>query len=143
MPEPEAQQKADEEAALAARAEALATATEVRHAFVKQRYGSAYTELADAIAGVAIDDAVDAAGLDRLTRMVVAQWIARHEANLARLYDSRYGDEPDAVAYLDQLVGDGYSLSEAEQSLYDDLSAEIAEEAELADQAEAQAATAA
>src|SRR5690606_19909 len=88
----EAQVRAERDAEMAERAEAFSTATQVRHACVKERYGSAKTckpllvealraaiagarsshshaELADAIAGVTIDDAVDTAGMDRLTRM--------------------------------------------------------------------------
>ncbi|MDT4993374.1 MAG: ParB family transcriptional regulator, chromosome partitioning protein, partial [Actinoplanes sp.] len=131
--------------------EAFAVATGVRWQFLARTYGSAKTakalyltvlrdalidpdtlkypedklhDLVGKLAGAPLDvDKVTAAGIDRLTRMLVARWLCHAEDNLVRLAnDATWGVDPQAgVDYLDTLVDAKYELSEAETSLRDDL----------------------
>lgn len=151
--EAEAKEKAEAEAAQTARAEAFAAARGVRHEFLKQRYTTAKAvkplfpqalrtiiaepssmswahgldDLARAIAGASINKDVATAGLDRLTRMLVARWIVLQEADLKNAAAGR-GNKRGAVAYLDLLVDDGYTLSDIEQHTHERLTAAIAAE---------------
>ncbi|ADD45037.1 ParB/RepB/Spo0J family partition protein [Stackebrandtia nassauensis] len=164
--EAEAQQRAEAEAEDAARAEAHTAARAIRHEFLKQRYATAkaakplfpdalrtviarpssmdwsygFDDLADALAGASIAEAVETAGIDRLTRMLVARWLVLQEANLKAVTSGkRLSDERRALAYLDLLVDDGYTLSDIEQHTHERLTAAIAaEEAELAAQDQAE-----
>jgi ParB family chromosome partitioning protein len=131
--------------------EGFAVATGVRWQFLVRTYGSAkaakalyLTALRDALidpdtlkfpeeklhdlvtklAGTPLDaDKVTAAGIDRLTRMLVARWLCHAEDNLVRLAnDTNWGVDPQAgVDYLDTLVDAGYVLSDSETYLRDDL----------------------
>ncbi|RKR88308.1 ParB family chromosome partitioning protein [Micromonospora pisi] len=64
-------------------------------------------------------DVVLAAGEDRLRRCLVAQWICAHERNLGYAATERTWsfDADSAAFWLDQLVADGYTLSDAETTL--------------------------
>ncbi|MFK3983086.1 ParB/RepB/Spo0J family partition protein [Micromonospora sp. NPDC050397] len=64
-------------------------------------------------------DVVLAAGEDRLRRCLVAQWICAHERNLGYAATERtWSFDPESAAFwLDQLVADGYTLSDAETTL--------------------------
>ncbi|MFI5497160.1 ParB/RepB/Spo0J family partition protein [Actinoplanes sp. NPDC051859] len=68
-------------------------------------------------------DTLDGAGVDRLSRSLVAKWICNLEDNLGRAA-IRYSPRPDqarGLAWFDLLIAAHYPLSEAEQSLYDTL----------------------
>lgn len=66
------------------------------------------------------------AGVDRLTRILVARWLTAAEVNLDKLTNGyTWQSDPAAgLAYLQQLVQAGYELSDAEQRLHDDLTTE-------------------
>jgi ParB family chromosome partitioning protein len=129
--------------------EAFATATGVRHTFLRQTYTTArnaktlflpamrtavtdvdqlkfpksLTDLSTKLAGFSFDDdAIRAAGIDRLTRALVARWICAAESNIADLVrGSQWGHPDAAVQYLDLLVDAGYALSDAEAVLHTQL----------------------
>jgi ParB family chromosome partitioning protein len=63
------------------------------------------------------------AGIDRLTRMLVARWLCAAEDNLVRLAANVgwHADPQAAVDYLDELVEAGYHLADAETALRDQL----------------------
>jgi ParB family chromosome partitioning protein len=142
-------ERARREADAQARREALEVAAGVRRVFLRQTYGTArgakraYLEalrtavsdparlrfpdddqdLAGRIAGVAVKPAAATAGIDRLSRMLVARWICGNEHNLTRLANHETWDtnQQAAVTYLDQLVATGYALSNAETDLRNSL----------------------
>lgn len=147
---PEQQEQKDaEEAAAAAHAEALKTAAGVRREFLLRTYGNArsakrvypealrtailnpyalgversFVDLVTKLAGTEVTPrAVAEAKLDRLTRMVVACWLAGFENEFRAWQPS-----PRRVCdYFDLLTGDGYQLSEAEQRFYTELQEKIA-----------------
>ena len=98
------------------------------------RVVSSHEDLAAALAGGAFTD-TGAAGIDRLTRMLVAHWLSASETNLENCVLQRWNTHPTAARdYLDRLTAAGYTLSEAEQSVYEDLVAEIAAEDEDEDE---------
>ncbi|GHJ45869.1 hypothetical protein Cs7R123_32110 [Catellatospora sp. TT07R-123] len=134
----------------AAYVEGLATAQQVRRDFYRSAYGTAraakklFAEalretviatasirfreldgLYPALGGVD-NEVLATAGEDRLRRCLVAQWICAHEHNLGYAGGMQQWalDRNAAAFWLDQLVSDGYVLSEAEttlrQSLRDD-----------------------
>ncbi|MBN1170681.1 MAG: ParB/RepB/Spo0J family partition protein [Micromonosporaceae bacterium] len=137
--------RARREAETQAHREALDVAAGVRQAFLVQTYGTArgakkaypealrvavadparlrftddQAELAARLAGVALLPAAATAGIDRLTRMLVARWVCGHESHLARIVAGQTWDVvPEAAAaYLGQLVAAGYELSDAETRL--------------------------
>lgn len=76
------------------------------------------------VSGQALADAKEAL----LSRCLVAQWICHQEANLRRAGTGWYIDEDAALAWLDQLVADGYTLSDAEATVRQNLLAEDDEE---------------
>jgi ParB/RepB/Spo0J family partition protein len=126
-------------------------ATQVRWQFLTERYGSAKNakalyltalraavadpdrvkyptdklhDLATRLAGTTIDpDVAETAGIDRLTRMLVARWLCAAEDNLVRLAANVgwHNDPQAAVAYLDSLVQAGYGLADAETELREHL----------------------
>ncbi|MEU7925084.1 ParB/RepB/Spo0J family partition protein [Micromonospora sp. NPDC049107] len=123
--------------------ENLTLATTVRQDFYRKSYASARASkrlfpeaLRNAVADTAsirfadVDDlytalgghgidVILAAGEDRLRRCLVAQWICAHERNLGyAAADIAWKFDADSAAFwLDQLVADGYTLSEAEMTL--------------------------
>ncbi|HLL66433.1 MAG TPA: ParB/RepB/Spo0J family partition protein [Micromonosporaceae bacterium] len=131
--------------------DAFAAATQIRWQFLTQTYATAKTaktlyltalraavtdpdrikypttklhDLATKLAGTTIDpDVAAGAGIDRLTRMLVARWVCASEDNLVRLAtNATWGVDPHAgVEYLDVLVQAGYDLSDAETALRTDL----------------------
>ncbi|GAA4259870.1 ParB/RepB/Spo0J family partition protein [Dactylosporangium darangshiense] len=126
---------------------ALQVAAGVRRDFVREHYGSAkaakvlfpdalrqvltgthdlefedvdglYTTL-----GGAGDDVLRTAGIDRLSRALVARWICAHERNLG-FAASDYPAEADAQAvafWYERLNADGYTLADAEAVLLESL----------------------
>jgi hypothetical protein len=151
VPDTEKAAAAEAERQVAARRVALQTAAGVRRAFLAQLYGNAraakkvyldalravlldpgaldvpqsYTDLADSLAGASFET-VETAGVDRLTRMLVARWLTSCEAALDSLIVGRWNRRPAAGrSYLDRLIAAGYALSEAEQTFYDELVAEL------------------
>jgi ParB family chromosome partitioning protein len=142
----EAQRVAEE-----AQKAALDTAAEVRRTFLTETYGSAkaakalYVEalraaldrefiregkrhatLVTALTGTNPEtvDLAEAAEA-RLSRLLVGLWIASREDNVENVADDRFSaDKPAMIAWFDRLVTAGYSLSDAEQTLYDAISAE-------------------
>ncbi|RQW99036.1 ParB/RepB/Spo0J family partition protein [Micromonospora inaquosa] len=142
------EERARREAAEQARAEYLAgltVAAEVRREFYRTAYGSAravkrlFLEAlrATVVDGLRFHDVdglyatlggVDGAAAamareDKLRRCLVAQWICVQERNLGyAARDETWAlDDEAAVAWLDQLVADGYTLSETETTLRDSL----------------------
>jgi len=135
-----------------AREAALEAAAEVRWSFLRERYGTAKTakplarqalhalvttslrlpggreaELAATLAGAEVHDLPANASIDRLQRAAVARWIAYQEGNLRSAAWNGYNAlAADAVAYLDQLLADGYALAEIEQDVYDAATEQIA-----------------
>jgi ParB family chromosome partitioning protein len=72
--------------------------------------------------GGADADTVATAGEERLRRCLVAQWVCAHEHNLTQAADRGWAVRPQAALFwLDRLVGDGYTLSDAEATLRHDL----------------------
>ena len=142
----------DEQARLAAqRKDALATAAKVRRTFLSQTYGTARAakkvyldalrdavrepqtirvtstdeDLAASLAGADFSTDAATAGIDRLTRMLVARWLTASETNVDNCVQHRWTADPvAALAYLDRLIAAGYVLSDAEQDVYTDLTAE-------------------
>jgi ParB-like chromosome segregation protein Spo0J len=138
-----AQQRAAEEAARQAqevRNAALADAREVRERFLADTYGSAKAakvlfvdalratvedpdcvergdaELVRALAGGDVRATAEAK-VDRLSRLLVARWVAGQEDNLAQVAVHGPGwrrDPGQALAWLQRLVAAGYELSEVE-----------------------------
>jgi hypothetical protein len=151
VPDAERAAAAEAERQDGGRRAALATAATVRRAFLAQQYATAraakkvyldalratllnprsldlpetYAELSQSLAGASFET-IEVAGSDRLTRMLVARWLTACEVNLdAIIADRRWGTDPDAArAYLDRLTTAGYTLSDAEQGVYDDLVAQ-------------------
>ncbi|NLG21732.1 MAG: ParB/RepB/Spo0J family partition protein [Actinomycetales bacterium] len=84
--------------------------------------GEATDALVRRLAGCDLS-AADRAGADRLSRILVARWLATAETNLdEHTAGNRWrSDERAALAYLDLLTASGYILSEAEQRLHTDL----------------------
>ncbi|HSU36304.1 MAG TPA: ParB/RepB/Spo0J family partition protein [Propionibacteriaceae bacterium] len=149
--------EADAEARRQAQHQAeLATAAGVRRTFLERTYGTAraakkvyldalrdavrdpatirvstpHEDLATTLAGADFSEA-STAGIDRLTRMLVARWLTAAETTLQDAVLQRWNRQPAAARdYLDRLTAAGYSLSEAEQTLYADLVAEITADAE-------------
>ncbi|MFG1881987.1 ParB/RepB/Spo0J family partition protein [Micromonospora sp. NPDC049102] len=142
------EERARREAAEQARAEYLAgltVAAEVRQEFYRTGYGSTravkrlFLEAlrATVVEGLRFHDVdglyatlggVDGAAAamareDKLRRCLVAQWICVQERNLGyATRDETWAlDNEAAVAWLDQLVADGYTLSEAETTLRESL----------------------
>jgi ParB-like chromosome segregation protein Spo0J len=133
---------------------ALADAQPIRETFVIETYGSAKAakavlvdalrlavtdpdslrhadaDLFQALAGGSTADA-ELAKTDRLSRLLVARWIAYEETNLQKI--AMHGDAwgthlGRAVAWLERLVAAGYELSAAEQQLHDEYAAIVAEQ---------------
>ncbi|GAB7048387.1 ParB/RepB/Spo0J family partition protein [Catenuloplanes indicus] len=126
---------------------ALGAATEVRRAFYTRAYGTAKAAksqfpeaLRQAVAsrftlrpvpdddavytalGGADDDTLATAGEERLRRSLVARWIAAHERNLGHTITQTWAlDRTAALWWLDRLVADGYTLSDAETQLHQQL----------------------
>lgn len=152
VPDEEKRRRAAEQEAREEHKAALATATGVRRDYLRQHYGVARNakevyldalrdaiadpdsiavngedlmKLVDGIAGAALFSTVHKAGIDRLQRMLVGRWIAAAEQNLADICAGRHWRaNPEAgVRYLDRLTAAGYLLSDAEQSLRNDLAA--------------------
>ena len=126
---------------------ALQVAAGVRRDFVREHYGSAKAArglfpdalrqvvtgahdlefddvdgLYTALGGTS-DDVLATAGIDRLTRALVARWICAHERNLG-LAASDYPGDADAQAaafWYERLTADGYTLADAETILLDSL----------------------
>ncbi|MET8528931.1 ParB/RepB/Spo0J family partition protein [Micromonospora sp. NPDC005172] len=142
------EERARREAAEQARAEYLAgltVAADVRREFYRTAYGSARAVkrlFLEALRATVVDGlrfrdvdglyatlgGVDGAAAvvareDKLRRCLVAQWICVQERNLGyAARDETWAlDDEAAVAWLDQLVADGYTLSEAETTLRDSL----------------------
>lgn len=148
----------ERDTAQAARREALAIAAPVRRDFCIQRYSSAKavkplyvdvlrdaaadpdslrlyrTEFADAVAGVAVNEHHGEAGIDRLSRILVARWLAVGEVRLdhAATSSKGTGGHCQALKYLDRLVADGYELCDAEQELHAALTTDLAADDEEA-----------
>ncbi|GAB1690709.1 ParB/RepB/Spo0J family partition protein [Krasilnikovia sp. M28-CT-15] len=142
-------ERADRERAQQQRAllrEGMQVAASVRAEFYKQTYGTAraarqlFVEaLRDAVSdsplrfgdvdglyaalGGADTEAVAGAKEDRLRRCLVARWVCAHERNLGHVAAGQDWafDADAAVFWLDQLVADGYTLSDAETTLYEAL----------------------
>ncbi|WP_203927882.1 ParB/RepB/Spo0J family partition protein [Virgisporangium ochraceum] len=138
------------------RLQALTDAARTRHRFLAETYGSAKAAkvlFVDALRAVVEDpDVVDrgsthlvtalaggnvtataGAKLDRLSRLLVARWVAGLEDNLAMTAESGRGwrrDPVTALAWLDRLVAAGYELAEAEVQFRDELAAMVAADAE-------------
>lgn len=153
---------APEDKAAAARAkeardQALTDAQDVREKFMAQTYGTAKAakvllvdalratlmkpsilergdeELVRALAGGGdINDVADAK-IDRLQRLLVAQWIASQDdmvERVARFGLNNYASKPaGALAWFDRLQRDGYELSEVETTVYQDCKAYVDAEA--------------
>ncbi|MEU5673049.1 ParB/RepB/Spo0J family partition protein [Micromonospora sp. NPDC047753] len=162
------EERARREAAEHARAEylgGLTVAAEVRREFYRTAYGSAravkrlFLEAlrATVVEGLRFHDVdglyatlggVDGAAAavareDKLRRCLVVQWICVQECNLGyAARDETWAlDDEAAVAWLDQLVADGYTLSEAETTLRESLGHDP--EADLPDDGDADDSTAA
>lgn len=76
-------------------------------------------------------EAAEAAGTDRLTRLLVARWLTAAEANLERLTAGHWQVSAAAgLAYLDRLTAAGYVLCDAETRLRATLTEQIAAECE-------------
>ncbi|WP_169454485.1 ParB/RepB/Spo0J family partition protein [Catelliglobosispora koreensis] len=141
-------QRAAAAEAKARRLEGLALAEPVRHEFYKSTFGSAkaakrlfvealrstvidedlalYSEWEDlyaALGGVDDDTVLAEAGEDRLRRCLVAGWITRHEQNLRlATHDSTWRmNDAAAASWLDRLIAEGYTLSDAEAELHQDM----------------------
>ena len=67
--------------------------------------------------------ALAAAKEDLLRRCLVVKWVIRQECNLRQAQKDGYSylDDDAAAAWLDQLVADGYTLSDAEAQLRQDI----------------------
>jgi ParB family transcriptional regulator, chromosome partitioning protein len=73
----------------------------------------------DAIARTSIEQYAATAGVDRLTRMVVARWIGGQDHNLKLVCADRWSaDRSRAGRYLDRLIEAGYQLSDAERAVH-------------------------
>jgi hypothetical protein len=99
------------------------------------KFPPSLNELASKLAGVAFDaDAISVAGIDRLTRALVARWICAAEHNLAELVRGSHWAHPEAaVQYLDLLVGAKYALADAEAVLRAQLVASEDDDADTGD----------
>jgi ParB family chromosome partitioning protein len=159
-----AQKAAEEQAKREAeeRRRKLLDAGEVRRRFLVERWGSAKNAkalLVDAmraavvmpgfydraedelVAAIAGGDPRDGqtAGIDRLNRLLVARFIAAHEANTATVAAGRYSNREHLVLpWLDRLVAEGYELSEAEQTWRAELVEEEEERQRALEQEEAE-----
>ncbi|WP_435586116.1 ParB/RepB/Spo0J family partition protein [Micromonospora aurantiaca (nom. illeg.)] len=146
------------------RRQKLLDAGEVRRRFVVERWGSAKaakTLLVDAmraavvmpgfydraeeelVAALAGGDPRDGqtAGIDRLNRLLVARFVAAHEANTSTVAAGRYSNREHLVLpWLDRLVAEGYELSEAEKTWHAELVEEEAERRLAQEQEDAEAA---
>jgi ParB family chromosome partitioning protein len=149
---PSKKHKEAEEQSLKERQAALALAAEVRMDFVRQHYGVARNakdvyldalrdtvadpdaiaatgdnliKLVGSVAGTQLFPTVHKAGADRLQRLLVGRWLATSERNLADIAEGRQwrSDREAATRYLDRLAAAGYQLSDAEQALRDELTA--------------------
>lgn len=157
-------QAAREQAELekAAHQEALKVATSVRTDFYRQTYaatrmikrlfpdalraavstggGFLFNDVDGLYAGLGgVDgDALAAAKEHLLSRCLAAQWICRQERNLRHANDGWHGhiNDDEAAAWLDQLVTDGYTLSDAETQLRQHIAANLAAEHEDDDEDE-------
>lgn len=130
--------------------EDLAVAAPVRHEFYRTAYGSAKAAkrlfvdaLRSAVTGEELPlydswddlytalggtdgDVVATAGEDRLRRCLVALWICGHEQNLAWVTVQQPWNMSRTAAawWLDRLVADGYTLSDAEARLHREMRGE-------------------
>jgi ParB-like chromosome segregation protein Spo0J len=153
VPEAVAVQRAREQAERDAYLQALTVAATVREGFLTTTYGTARgakraqpdalraavtdpdlitvpdtkTALVTRLAGCDPATAAATAGADRLTRILVARWVAAAEANLDKLaHGYTWQADPTAgLGHLDRLVHAGYTLSDAEQRLHTDLTARL------------------
>lgn len=92
------------------------------------RPSSHWEGLAEAVAGGRISPDAEKAGIDRLSRMLTARWLAKAEQNMHSVaHGSSKGDRHAALRHLNRLVADGYDMSEAECSLHAAISAELVE----------------
>jgi ParB family chromosome partitioning protein len=85
-------------------------------------HGDTTGDLLARLAGCDLEAAATA-GPDRLTRILVARWLTAAEANLDDHTAGRSwrADQSAAHAYLNLLIASGYTLSDAEQRLHNDL----------------------
>lgn len=145
VPDSERRRKEQEQAEQQAFLDALVAAEPVRVEFLKATYGNAKAakanyvfalrsavldpgsigiepddhELVDSIAGCQVSELAPTAGVDRLTRILVAMWVAADERNFTRIaHGQNYAiDRAAACEYLDRLVEAGYELSDAEAQI--------------------------
>ncbi|NES14604.1 MULTISPECIES: ParB N-terminal domain-containing protein [Micromonospora] len=146
------------------RRQKLLDAGEVRRRFLVERWGSAKaakTLLVDAmraavvmpgfydraeeelVAALAGGDPRDGqtAGIDRLNRLLVARFVAAHEANTSTVAAGRYSNRNHLVLpWLNRLVAEGYELSETEKTWHAELVEEEEERQRALEQEEAEAA---
>ncbi|MFU8873190.1 ParB/RepB/Spo0J family partition protein [Micromonospora sp. SL4-19] len=144
------------------RRQKLLDAGEVRRRFLAEKWGSAKaakTLLVDAMRAAVVmpgfydraeDELVAAlaggdprdgqtAGIDRLNRLLVARFVAAHEANTSTVAAGRYSNREHLVLpWLDRLVAEGYELSEAEKTWHAELVEEEAERQRAREQEEAE-----
>ncbi|MEV3934386.1 hypothetical protein AB0K52_00180 [Glycomyces sp. NPDC049804] len=100
-----------------------------------------YSELAEALCGCPIREIPENAGMDRLTRVTVARWLAHCEDNLLSSISGFWSDLEEARRYLDLIAADGYELADIETKLHESITARLAEElAEEATEMEGEAA---
>ncbi|MEV6923970.1 ParB/RepB/Spo0J family partition protein [Dactylosporangium sp. NPDC051485] len=139
--------RAERERAHAEQLAALQVAAGVRHAFIRDQYGSAkaakalfphalrgqltgmhrvhYADVDGLYAalGGTSDEVLATAGEDRLRRALVARWVCAHERNLAftTQEDAWALDRRAVVFWYERLTADGYVLADAEATLLDSL----------------------
>ncbi|MFE9690839.1 ParB/RepB/Spo0J family partition protein [Micromonospora sp. NPDC005806] len=101
-------------------------------------YDRAETEMVEALAGGDVSDA-QTAGIDRLNRLLVARFVAAHEANTSTVAAGRYSNREHLVLpWLDRLVAEGYELSDAEKTWHAELVEEEAERQRAMEEEEAE-----
>ncbi|WP_319461266.1 ParB/RepB/Spo0J family partition protein [Micromonospora sp. RTP1Z1] len=102
-------------------------------------YDRAEDELVTALAGGDPRDG-QTAGIDRLNRLLVARFVAAHEANAATVAAGRYSNRGHLVLpWLNRLVAEGYELSEAEKTWHAELVEEEEERRRALEEEEAEA----
>jgi ParB-like chromosome segregation protein Spo0J len=151
VPPEVAAQREREQAERAAHAEALTVAASVRQDFLAATWGTAkgaktlqqhamrqamtdpatitipsgddHLQLLSRLAGCDPEQAAATAGPERLVRILAARWLTAAEANLDDHTAGRTwrANRSAALAYLDLLLATGYTLSDAEQRLHQNL----------------------
>ncbi|MBM0226854.1 ParB N-terminal domain-containing protein [Micromonospora sp. ATA51] len=102
-------------------------------------YDRAEDDLVTALAGGDPRDG-QTAGIDRLNRLLVARFVAAHEANTAVVANGRYSNRGHLVLpWLNRLIAEGYELSEAEKTWHAELVEEAAERQRAMEEEEAEA----